>query len=97
MPSKQELTSAYQKALLDESYNTPFQAFRDPNEMGKTVKGRLTQHKGMFYAKTPANFYFLGNNKKIQEIFSKDQNIEINCLPPQTKINGVTVQAELIL
>lgn len=96
MPTKKELTDAYAAALLDHSENTPFVLFRDPNETGKTVKGRLTQHNDNFYVKTPTQFYLIQGSTKVRETFEKDQNVEINFTPDQTTLNGTTVQATAI-
>ena len=97
MPSKKDLTDAYQAAILDEANNSTFIMFKDPNEIGKTVKGRLTQHKGNFYIKTPTRFYLTENSPKVQKMHAEDQNVEVNHNPPQTVVNGVPIQAEVIL
>ena len=96
MPTKKELTDAYAEALKDHAQNTPFVVFHPPNEIGKTIKGRLTKHNNNFYVKTIAHFYLVEDKKKIQEIFESDRNVEFNFKPTQAKLNGITVNATII-
>ena len=66
------------------------------NEVGKTVKGRLTKHNNNFYVKTNTQFYHVEDIKKVHEIFENDQNVEFNFTPEQAKLNGITLNAEMI-
>ena len=96
MPTQEELTNAYSQALTDFAQNTPFTLFHNPNEFGKTVKGRLTKHNDKFYVKTDTQFYHIEDKKKVHEIFKNDQSVEFNFTPTQAKLNGITVNAKVI-